>query len=86
MRKKWKTKKNAASMVEQYEKGLQETRASPQIAALKRQIQLVKNALTPKQKGLSQLQQKYFYTSLNVVLRKSSNSMSYIHINVSNFR
>ena len=86
MRKKWKTKKNAASMVEQYEKELQEARASPQIAALKRQIQLVKNALTSKQKGLSQLQQKYFYTSLNVVLRKSSNSMSYIHINVSNFR
>ena len=53
MRKKWKAKKNAASMAEQYEKELQESRASRQIAALKRQNQLLKDALTSKQKKLS---------------------------------
>ena len=37
MRKKLKAKKNAASIAEQYEKELQESRASRQIAALKRQ-------------------------------------------------
>ena len=72
MRKKLKAKKNAASIAEQYEKELQESRASRQIAALKRQNQFLKDALTSKQKKLSQLQQKYSYTSLNKVQCKSS--------------
>ena len=72
MRKKLKAKKNAASIAEQYEKELQESRASRQIAALKRQNQLLKDALTSKQKKLSQLQQKYSYTSLNKVQCKSN--------------
>ena len=41
MRKKWKAKKNAASMAEQYENELQESRASRQSAAPKRQNQLL---------------------------------------------
>ena len=41
MRKKWKAKKNAASMAEQYENELQESRASHQSVALKRQNQLL---------------------------------------------
>ena len=72
MRKKWKAKKNAAIMVEQYENELQENRVSRQVAALKRQNQLLKDALTSKQKKLFKLMQKYSYTSLNAVQRKSS--------------
>ena len=41
MRKKWKARKNAASMAEQYENELQESRASRQSVALKRQNQLL---------------------------------------------
>ena len=72
MRKKWKAKKNAAIMVEQYENELQENRVSRQVVALKRQNQLLKDALTSKQKKLSKLMQKYSYTSLNAVQPKSS--------------
>ena len=63
MRKNWKAKKNIASMVEQQQKELQESRASSQIAILKRQNQFLKDTLTSKQTKLSQLRQKYTYTS-----------------------
>ena len=59
-------------MVEQCDKELQETRTPRQIAAQKRQDQLLKDALISKQKKLSLLRQKHSYTSLNVVQRKSS--------------
>ena len=41
MRKKWKARKNAASMAEQYENELQESRASRQSVALSWQNQLL---------------------------------------------
>ena len=47
MRKKWKAKKNAASMAEQYEEKVPESRVFRHIAALKRQ-KLLKDALTSK--------------------------------------
>ena len=59
-------------MVEQCDKELQETRTPRQIAAQKRQDQLLKDALISKQKKLSLLRQKHSYTFLNVVQRKSS--------------